>query len=433
MSDFRDDDTDEFGEVRFADDESDAVISIDDGRTEALPHWTEPATGEIPRFLKHDAADDGEADPWRSYGEPTPTSAARRPSVDLTGGPGSRRGEPSVPPPVRRERSGERLTIGTDPTGEQRRPPSTRDGSGARPRTGRASGDRTRPARRVGTPPSGGGRDLPTAIAVGMLIAAAFIAASMWRPVAVLAIVVAAVALASIEFYSKVTAGGYKPMTPVGVAACVSAPLAAYWLGDAALPLVFAFAFLGTVMLLVGSDGIDSGPLPNTSITMMPVIWIGLLGSYAALTLRLSTLGEGYADVGTDTFFLVVLGVIAHDIGGYAVGSVAGRTPLREWISPNKTLEGLVGGIVATFVAVLVAGSRSDTWVSMSHLLLLALVIAVFAPIGDLAESMFKRNLKVKDFGSLIAGHGGALDRFDGLLFTLPAAYYLTLVLRPWG
>lgn len=424
------DDTDEFGEVRFAEDD-DAVISIDDGKTEALPHWTEPATGEVPRFLNDDESDG--TDPWRAYADETPTTARRRPPVDLTGGASARRGEPSMPPPIQRPKGEGRLSIGTDPTGEQRRPMRPGDPSGATGRTGQVTRDRSRPVRRPSRKPAGGGRDLPTAIAVGLLIAAAFIAASMWRPVAVLAIVVVAVALASIEFFDKVTSSGYKPMTPVGVAACISAPLVAYWLGDAALPLVFAFAFLATVMLLVGSDGIDSGPLPNTAITMMPVMWIGLLGSYAALTLRLSNLGEGFGDVGTDTFFLVVLGVIAHDIGGYAVGSVAGRTPLREWISPNKTLEGLVGGIVATFAAVLVAGSFSDTWTSTGHLVILALAIAVFAPIGDLAESMYKRNLKVKDFGSLIAGHGGALDRFDGLLFSLPVAYYLTLVLQPWA
>jgi phosphatidate cytidylyltransferase len=76
---------------------------------------------------------------------------------------------------------------------------------------------------------------------------------------------------------------------------------------------------------------------------------------------------------------------------------------------------------------------RSDTWSSTVHLILLAIVISIFAPLGDLVESMFKRNLAVKDFGTLVRGHGGVLDRFDGFLFTLPAVYYLTLVLEPWA
>ena len=68
----------------------------------------------------------------------------------------------------------------------------------------------------------------------------------------------------------------------------------------------------------------------------------------------------------------------------------------------------------------------------MGELLLLALIVSMMAPLGDLVESMFKRNLDVKDFGSVIAGHGGVLDRFDGFLFVLPSAYYLLLVLQPW-
>jgi phosphatidate cytidylyltransferase len=130
---------------------------------------------------------------------------------------------------------------------------------------------------------------------------------------------------------------------------------------------------------------------------------------------------------------MVVIGVIANDIGGLFVGASVGKTPLREWVSPNKTIEGAIGGAIATFVALVVVGSQNGTWNSMGEWIALTIVIAVMAPIGDLVESMFKRNLDVKDFGSLIAGHGGVLDRFDGFLFVLPAAYYLMLVMQPWA
>jgi len=137
---------------------------------------------------------------------------------------------------------------------------------------------------------------------------------------------------------------------------------------------------------------------------------------------------------GTDTLFLLALGVVANDVGALFVGSAAGRTPLRAWISPNKTVEGFIGGALMTIIALVVVGigKWSDTWVSQTHLFLLAIVIAIMAPAGDLVESMFKRNLDTKDFGSIVKGHGGVLDRFDGFLFTLPAVYYLTLVLEPW-
>ena len=102
-------------------------------------------------------------------------------------------------------------------------------------------------------------------------------------------------------------------------------------------------------------------------------------------------------------------------------------TPLRAWISPNKTVEGFIGGTVATH-----GGDgrrrrhREERQLEQpGDLIFLGLVIAIMAPLGDLTESMFKRNLDIKDFGSIVKGHGGVLDRFDGFLFTLPAAYYL--------
>ena len=76
--------------------------------------------------------------------------------------------------------------------------------------------------------------------------------------------------------------------------------------------------------------------------------------------------------------------------------------------------------------------NTEGTWTDASDVLLLGLVIAVMAPLGDLTESMFKRNLDVKDFGALVSGHGGVLDRFDAFLFVLPVTYYVTLVLEPW-
>ena len=99
----------------------------------------------------------------------------------------------------------------------------------------------------------------------------------------------------------------------------------------------------------------------------------------------------------------------------------------------EKSIEGLIGGTVGTFLAVVLVGMQSTTWNSFGDWFLLALVISVMAPLGDLAESMFKRNLNIKDFGTVLRGHGGVLDRFDSLLFVLPAAYYLTLVIQPWG
>jgi phosphatidate cytidylyltransferase len=279
---------------------------------------------------------------------------------------------------------------------------------------------------------------MPVAIAVGLLLAAVFLAALMYEPWAVAVLVTLILGLAAVEFYDKVSEKGYRPAVIPGIATCVAAPVAAYWLGDGTLPLVIAFGFMVTAASFIGARSVEAGPMPNVSITTLGIVWIGLLGSFAMLILRLSTnSGSDLPDAanrGTDTLFLVALGVVANDVGALFVGSAAGRTPLRPWISPNKTVEGLIGGALMTIVAMVVVGigEWSDTWKSQRDLFALAVVISVMAPMGDLVESMFKRNLDTKDFGSIVKGHGGVLDRFDGFLFTLPAVYYLTQVLEPW-
>ena len=448
---------DEFGLVRFAEqDDSGPALSFGGNETEQLPHWTEPPTGEIPRFMKADReASNDETDVWSAYNEPeqTASTGAKRPAVDLTGG--SRKFDPGTPPPVSRPRREGRIVIGTDPTDERRRPAVSRDASTTQPRPRQSASrpeqvtrayrpgqvrdpraDRTSGTGSLSRPASrgaGAGRDLPTATAVGALLGAAFIGALIWRPAAVMVIVLLAIGLAAFEFFTQATAAGYRPPLVLGVVACVSAPLSAYWIGDAALPLVFAFAFIASAVIFVGGDGIDSAPLPSTAVTMLALVWIGLLGSYAALILRFSTSGEAFANVGTDTLFIIVAGVIANDIAAYFVGTAVGRTPLRDWISPQKSVEGLIGGAIGTFAIVILIGLQSSTWNSFTDWIAIALVICIMAPLGDLTESMFKRNMNIKDFGTVLSGHGGALDRFDSLLFTLPAVYYLALVLQPWN
>jgi len=282
---------------------------------------------------------------------------------------------------------------------------------------------------------------MSSAVVVGVVIAAIFVVALIVEPKIVLGIIVVVLAIAAYEYFGKVTEKGYRPAVAPGLAACVCAPLAAYWLGDSTLPLVVAFAFMAGAIGFIGTSGVESGPLPNMAVTTMGVVWIGLLGAYAALILRFSTAGAvsgnlilpAGTDYGTDTLFMLALGVAANDIGALVVGSAVGKTALRAWISPSKTIEGLLGGALATVLALFVASKINDngSWSDLTDVLLLALVIAVMAPLGDLTESMFKRNLDIKDFGTVVQGHGGVLDRFDGFLFALPAVYYLTLVITP--
>lgn len=439
-----------------ATDESDDALSFGEGDGGNLPHWTEPPTGEIPRFdeAATTQADHEELDVWSSFSseapvwkdDPTPAPDPVEPASHRSGQQrrvtGQHRRVTGEQDSVRREVSTEteavqrepsRITIGTDPSGMPRRPPQ---------QSGRRRSGQPSRAPRPGQPPQATGRDMPAAIAVGLLLAAAFAGALMFRPWAAAVMITLILGLAAVEFYDKVAEKGYRPAVFPGILTCVAAPVAAYWLGIGTLPLVIPFGFMAVAASFIGARSVEAGPMPNVSITTLGIVWIGFLGTFAILILRLSTqLVSEFPSVqelaehrGTDTLFLLALGVVANDVGALVFGSAIGRTPLRPWISPNKTVEGFIGGAFATIIALMFVGlsGQSTTWSSNWHLLALAVVIAIMAPMGDLVESMFKRNLDVKDFGSIVKGHGGVLDRFDGFLFALPAVYYLTLVLEPW-
>jgi phosphatidate cytidylyltransferase len=267
------------------------------------------------------------------------------------------------------------------------------------------------------------------AIAVGFGLAALFLLLLNFGERYVVGLITVALAVAGVEFYDTVRSKGYQPAQFIGLAAVIGLPLAAYWVGVDALPLLLVMAFFATALWGMASGSIDSGPLPNAAITMLGVVYIGMLGSYGALILRLPN------EWGKGILLATVVGVVANDIGALFVGSSAGRTPVAAWISPNKTVEGLVGGAFLSVIALAVVKIlKVDPWEqgSWGKLLLFALVLIIVTPIGDFTESMFKRNLDVKDFGTLLPGHGGVLDRFDGLVFALPAAYYASLIIEPW-
>jgi phosphatidate cytidylyltransferase len=430
--------------------------------TGALPHWTEPATGEIPRIA--DVFSDAPRDPtddldvWSSFSAQAPvwSDDVVDDSAGVTVGiptdaplfddsqPIARPAEAAFAADdldtsavvARPRREPGRITIGTDPTGDAMRRPSTPKKGGRPQREDPSRPIKPRPGTPAGRSSAGtagiGGRDMPTAIAVGAIMAIVFVLALMYKPLAVLVVVLLVVGFAAIEFFEKVREKGYQPASIVGIVACVAAPLAVYWIGEQALPLVMVFSFIAGCVSFIGAPALSSNPMPNMAITTLGVTWIGLCGSYGALFLHAENRAGGH--IGRDTLALLAIGVVVNDVGALLVGSFAGKTPLRGWISPNKSVEGFIGGAVLTVAAMVIVGilKKSETWSSTTHLILLGLVIAILAPLGDLTESMFKRNLDVKDFGHLVRGHGGVLDRFDGFLFALPAVYYLMVVLEPW-
>jgi phosphatidate cytidylyltransferase len=154
--------------------------------------------------------------------------------------------------------------------------------------------------------------------------------------------------------------------------------------------------------------------------TMFGVLWIGLAMVHA-IWLRETPHGDGLV-------IDVLVGTFLGDTFAYFGGRLYGRTPLAPRISPNKTLEGLAAGFVGGTLAVWFAGLYQD-WLTGPDALLLGAVVALAAPVGDLFESMIKRDLEVKDTGRLFGAHGGVLDRLDAALFSIPAAYYAAVAL----
>ncbi len=153
---------------------------------------------------------------------------------------------------------------------------------------------------------------------------------------------------------------------------------------------------------------------------MLGVLWVGLAMAHA-IWLRETPHGDGL-------LIDVLIGTFLGDTFAYFGGRMYGRTPIAPRISPNKTLEGLAAGIVGGTLAFWFAGLYQD-WLSGLDALLIGLLIALAAPVGDLFESMLKRDLAVKDTGRMFGAHGGVLDRLDAVFFTVVVGYYAATAL----
>ena len=272
---------------------------------------------------------------------------------------------------------------------------------------------------------SAGGRDLQTATIVGVaMMVALFVAYALGAAVLML-LSTLIVTAAALELFNLIQHRGFRPATLLGVCATIAVMFAVYWRGEVAVPLILALVFV-TSMLWYMLHVVDARPVVNVGLTMMTFVWIGVFGSYASLLLR--------AHNGKKLLLLAVLVTVAADTAAFFAGRSIGSRPLAPAVSPGKTWEGVFAGGFGAIIFSLILSKLpfvglSKVW-SLKHALLLGLVVAVIAPIGDLCESMVKRDLDLKDSGSVIPGHGGLLDRFDAILFVLPATYYLAVYLR---
>ena len=220
------------------------------------------------------------------------------------------------------------------------------------------------------------------------------------------------------EFYRLVKT--YRPLPLAGFAA-VGVMLYMAWFRT-------PFGLLGALALaffLVALLGLLIGPKHGVSVrmavTLLGILYVGL-GFSALLMLR-------RLDVGAAAVLTVIFGTWAGDTMAYFTGRFFGSTPMAPRLSPKKTWEGFAGGAIGTILLVVFIGLYTDLGPADS--LMLGAVIAVMGPLGDLFESLIKRDVQIKDSGRGIPGHGGVLDRFDALMWTSVAAYFLlTAVLK---
>jgi phosphatidate cytidylyltransferase len=260
------------------------------------------------------------------------------------------------------------------------------------------------------------GRNLPAAIVVGAAIGGVLIATLLFVPRWWVVLCSIAVLVASHEVVRRLREQGYLiPVIPLLIGGQATIWLT-WW--HHAVGALAGFGGMVVVCMIwrlfmqdnTAQEASGSPPstyLRDTSATLFLAAWVPLFGSFAALLVYPK---DGWARV-----FCLMIAVVASDVGGYAVGVLFGKHPMVPKISPKKSWEGLAGsllcGITATILTVHFLAHR-ELWVGA----LLGFVLVLTCTLGDLVESQVKRDLGIKDMGRLLPGHGGLMDRLDGVL-----------------
>jgi phosphatidate cytidylyltransferase len=261
--------------------------------------------------------------------------------------------------------------------------------------------------------------DLTLRIGSGLVLVGMFLGCLFLGGVWFTTLVTIVVVLALGEFYSTLRSRGYRPVALFGFLAVIAGAIAAHAGGAEALASTLAFATLAVALFY--SVVVRRDPLENAAVTVLGMVWVSLL-SFAIII--------GRAENAVELILLLVVLTAFFDIAGYFVGRTFGRRFIAPFVSPRKTVEGLIGGIAVTVaLAAILSTIPAYDFMSLGGAILVALVIAVFAPLGDAAESVVKRALDTKDMGSILPGHGGMIDRIDALLFVVPVGYFLFLLL----
>jgi phosphatidate cytidylyltransferase len=267
------------------------------------------------------------------------------------------------------------------------------------------------------------GRNLPAAVGSAVVLLGAIAASLAFWKTAFMLIVAAAVVVAVWElrrgFLAKRIDLPEQPLMVGGVVMVV----VAYFFGANALVTATAVSALVTMLWLL-RRGVD-GYVRTATASVFTLVYVPFLGSFVALLLAEGgSTGFDRWDEGVKGILAFILVTIASDIGGYAAGVLFGKHPMAPVISPKKSWEGFAGSLVSCVAAgwaLVVYLLEGDWWVGIC----LGLIAVVMATLGDLCESVIKRDLGIKDMSHIIPGHGGLMDRLDSLLATIAPIWLL--------
>jgi len=300
-----------------------------------------------------------------------------------------------------------------------RRGPSAGAGMGATP----PEPPRRRPAaERSNSGNSTVGRDRPLGVAIATGIGLVILLLVVFHLGNMLtALLVGLVAIVGVlEGFSMFRAGGYKPATFLGFVVTALLMFGAYNYGDQAVGAMVVLMVAGTLAwYALRVEHTD--PIAGIGTTLLAFCWIAVCAAYAELLLSPSRFPNNH---GVAFLAGVILTTVGYDVAALFVGQRWGKRPMAPRISPKKTWEGLIGGTVAAMLIALVLVRMIHPW-TFTAALWLGILTAIVSPLGDLAESFIKRTVGLKDSGRMLPGHGGMLDRVDGLLFMLPVTYLL--------
>lgn len=240
------------------------------------------------------------------------------------------------------------------------------------------------------------------------------------------------------EIYQAFSKAGFKPFKPIGYIWCLLVPVEIAYGGNyfgltsfinkAGVNLILSLLVFVTIVILFSLIVFahDKYNVSDVAVTFLGIAYIVFLFSFISLTRNMIN-GQYY-------IWLVFIGAWATDTFAYFTGVLFGRTKLLPAISPKKTLEGSIGGILGCMLISLIYGwyiISKINGLALYHFAIIGFLCGIISQIGDWAASAIKRYAGIKDYGKLMPGHGGVLDRFDSILFVAPVIYlYINLVLK---